>query len=166
MASRCSQLPNALSPPTCDFGGGNVFRCYTPGLLRRAYDFPSTTTLNGTGQTILIFDAFGDPAIQDDLALFDAIFGLPAPPSFTVLCPLGCPKTQQAGPHEPQNWAVETALDVEYAHAMAPGASIVLGVSPTSSGNRARNSAQVPGYSAAPTFDPDGVVTAVEASCG
>ena len=129
-------LPNALTPPTCDFGGGNVFRCYTPGLLRRAYDFPSTATLNGSGQTILIFDAYGDQEIQQDLALFDAIFGIPAPPLFAVLCPMGCPKTTTAGPHlVSDEWDVETALDVEYAHAMAPGANVVLAIAPTSSGN-------------------------------
>ena len=51
------------------------------------------------------------------------------------MCPLGCPATQTAGPHAVPNWQLETALDVEYAHAMAPGANIVLAVAPASSGN-------------------------------
>src|SRR5207244_13021077 len=110
VSAGAASLPSQLTPPTCDFGGGNVFRCYTPGLLRRAYDFPSPSALNGAGQTILIFDAYGDRAIQSDLALFDTIFGLPAPPSFTVLCPLGCSATEKAGPHAVQSWEVETAL--------------------------------------------------------
>jgi subtilase family serine protease len=135
VAADAHSLPSALTPPTCDFGGGNVFRCYTPGLLRRAYDFPSASTLNGAGQTILIFDAYGSSSIQQDLAIFDGVFGLPAPPSFQILCPIGCSNTQQAGKHLPGNWAVETSLDVEYAHAMAPGANIVLALSPSSSGN-------------------------------
>ncbi len=139
LSAGASSLPDQLAPPTCDFGGGNVFRCYTPGLLRRAYDFPSTATLNGAGQTILIFDAYGDAEIQQDLALFDGIFGISAPPSFTVLCPMGCPKTQTAGPHAVDSWDLETALDVEYAHAMAPGANVVLAVAPSSSGNAINN---------------------------
>lgn len=148
VAANAHSLPTALTPPTCDFGGGNVFRCYTPSLLRRAYDFPSTATLNGASQTIVIFDAYGSPTIQQDLAIFDAVFGLPAPPSFQILCPIGCSNTQQAGKHSPSSWALETSLDVEYAHAMAPGANIVLALSPSSSGNTLNSveSAVLPNY--------------------
>ena len=53
-----------------------------------------------------------------DLAAFDAEYGLAAPPSFTV-DNLGA-TTTDAG------WALETALDVEWAHAIAPDANIVL----------------------------------------
>src|SRR5881397_3978079 len=63
--------------------------CYTPSFVRSAYNFPST--LNGAGQTILIVDAFGSPTVVQDLATFDALFHVPAPPSFTILCPDGCP---------------------------------------------------------------------------
>jgi hypothetical protein len=48
---------------------------------------PFDNNLEGTGQTILIVDAFGSPTIKRDLEVFDATFGLPAPPSFTILCP-------------------------------------------------------------------------------
>jgi subtilase family serine protease len=92
----------------------------------------------------LIVDAFGSPTIQNDLDLFDHLFGIPAPPSFTILCdPAGCPATPvTANPkHGEVGWAIETSLDVEYAHAMAPGANIVLVVASTSSGN-AINSAE------------------------
>src|SRR5579862_9839996 len=65
-----------------------------------------------------------------DLAAFDAGFGLPNPPSFTVLSPLGTvPWNPTLYPDQP-GWAAETTLDVEWAHAMAPGASIVLMTSP------------------------------------
>jgi subtilase family serine protease len=102
--------------------------------VRSAYNFPST--LNGSGQTILIVDAFGSPTIRQDLALFDAAFGLPAPPSFTILCPAGCPAfAPNNTPHDEFGWSIETSLDVEWAHAMAPGANIVLVVAPTNSGN-------------------------------
>jgi subtilase family serine protease len=81
-------------------------------------------------------DAYGSPTIETDLALFDAAFGIPAPPSFTIYCPLGCPSINPNNkPHDVAGWAIETSLDVEYAHAMAPGANIVLVVAPDSTGN-------------------------------
>jgi subtilase family serine protease len=107
--------------------------CYTPQLLQAAYNFPAN--LDGTGQTILIVVAFGSPTIQQDLAVFDAFFGIPDPPSFTVLCPDGCPPFNAHNAHNELSWSTETSLDVEYAHAMAPGANIVLVVASTSSGN-------------------------------
>ncbi len=85
----------------------------------------------GVGQTIIIIDSSGSPTIADDLKTFDADYGLPDPPSLTVLAPLG------TVPFDPTNsdqvgWAFETTLDVEWAHAMAPGAHIVLLTSPVS----------------------------------
>jgi subtilase family serine protease len=93
--------------------------------------------LDGSGQTILIVDAFGSPTVRQDLALFDAVFGIAAPPSFTILCPEdGCPVFDPTDTHHDEiGWSIETSLDVEYAHAMAPGANIVLVVAATSSGN-------------------------------
>jgi len=92
--------------------------------------------LDGTGQTILIVDPYGSPTIEQDLASFDTDFGIPAPPSFTILCPEhGCPVFDPNDPHGQAGWSLETSLDVEYAHAMAPGAIIVLVVASTSSGN-------------------------------
>src|SRR6266436_6938566 len=81
-------LPDGM--PYCRTGSGRRLICYGPSFVRKAYNFPST--LDGTGQTILIVDAFGSPTIENDLALFDAVFKIPAPPSFTILCPEdGCP---------------------------------------------------------------------------
>ncbi|MGH3001927.1 MAG: S53 family peptidase [Gaiellaceae bacterium] len=112
------------------FGVTFDLACYDPTQIRNAYDVPSD--LDGTGQTIVIVDAYGDPTIEDDLAAFDALFELPAPPSFTIY---HGSSTQKAGPHDPADWAIETALDVEWAHAIAPGAAIVLAEAPSSSGN-------------------------------
>jgi subtilase family serine protease len=122
-------VPNGL--PFCRSG----LVCYSPNFVRSAYDFP--TTLDGTGQTILIVDAFGSPTVRQDLATFDARFGVPDPPSFTILCPEGgCPAFDPSDTrHDEIGWSIETSLDVQYAHAMAPGASIVLVVASTSSGN-------------------------------
>ena len=71
---------------------------------------------NGAGQTIAIIDAYFDPNISSDLAKFDSQYGLPAPPSFTQYVENGL-RSNNSG------WALETALDVEWAHAIAPAAT-------------------------------------------
>ncbi len=139
-------MPQGL--PLCRSGNPAVVNivCYSPAFIKKAYEYPSTATLDGTGQTIVIVDAFGSPGIASDLATFDAVFGIPAPPSFTIFCgnsptPFDtstCPTVNLNSHnafHDEVGWSVETTLDVEYAHAMAPGANIVLDVASTSSGN-------------------------------
>jgi subtilase family serine protease len=77
-----------------------------------------TITGNGAGQTIAIVTAYNDPNISSDLAAFDAQYRLSAPGSLTVRNLGG--STTDAG------WALETSLDVEWAHALAPAANILL----------------------------------------
>jgi subtilase family serine protease len=107
--------------------------CYSPQEMRRAYGL--TPVLNagftGKGQTIVIIDSFGSPTIQSDLQVFDAGYGLLDPPSFKVLAPLG---TINFDPNNSDmvGWAAETTLDVEWSHALAPDANIVLMTSPVS----------------------------------
>jgi len=150
-------LPNGL--PLCRSASlGNIV-CYTPRFIKKAYNFPSIATLDGTGQTIVIVDAFGSPTAASDLALFDAVFGIPAPPSFTIFCgnsptPFDvstCPNVNinNQNPHGQFGWTIETSLDVQYAHAMAPGAAIVLVVAATNSGN-AINAAETAAIAAYP----------------
>src|SRR5213593_1482904 len=137
---------------------GNIV-CYTPSFIKKAYEYPSTATLDGTGQTIVIVDAFGSPTVASDLALFDAVFGIPAPPSFTIFCgnsptPFDvstCPNVNinNQNPHGQFGWTIETSLDVQYAHAIAPGAAIVLVVAATNSGN-AINAAETAAIAAYP----------------
>ena len=152
-----STLPQGI--PLCkSVSLGNIV-CYSPSFIKKAYEYPSTATLDGSGQTIVIVDAFGSPTITSDLALFDARFGIPAPPSFTIFCgnsptPLDtttCPVVNiNANPkHDEFGWTIETSLDVQYAHAMAPGANIVLDVASTSSGN-AINEAEAAAIAAYP----------------
>jgi len=107
--------------------------CYSPQEIQNAYGLASLLNAGytGAGETIIIIVSFGSPTILQDLKTFDADYGLPDPPSFTVLAPLG------TVPFDPTNsdqvgWASETTLDVEWAHAMAPGANIVLLTSPVS----------------------------------
>jgi subtilase family serine protease len=134
----------ATTPPTgaqCLAAIG--IACYRPSDLQAQYDFAPLYAAgdDGSGQTIVIFDSFGSPTIAQDLATFDSAFGLPAPPSFNVYMPEGkvnynYTKTPSPVAFHNKNvsnqigWAYETTLDVEWAHSMAPGASIDLVVTP------------------------------------
>jgi subtilase family serine protease len=80
--------------------------------------------ITGAGRTIVIVDSFGSPTIQHDLEMFDAQWGLPNTTVQIV-------KAGVIPPFDPTNddhvgWAQESTLDVEYAHAIAPGAHIIL----------------------------------------
>lgn len=107
--------------------------CYTPLQVQQAYNTPQLYRqgITGAGQTIVIVDSFGSPTVQADLAKFDATFHLPAPPHFVIAQPAGKVPPYQANANR-EGWAGETDLDVEYAHAMAPGANILLVETPTS----------------------------------
>ncbi|MDE3181236.1 MAG: S8/S53 family peptidase [Acidobacteriota bacterium] len=102
---------------------------YSPEEIQTAYNMNPlyAAGYDGSGQTIVITDAFGSPTIQQDAAAFSEIYGLP-PINLTVLRAPGVvhnPKGSQGG------WQFETTLDVEWAHALAPGAAIVLVLGPT-----------------------------------
>ena len=107
--------------------------CYRPAQIQQAYNLPPLYRdgITGRGQTIVIVDSFGSPTVQRDLAAFDRAARLPAPPSLKVIQPAG-----KVPPYRPtsnrEGWAGETDLDVEYAHTIAPGASILLVETPTS----------------------------------
>jgi subtilase family serine protease len=167
-------VPNGI--PLCKSTSLVNIVCYSPAFIKKAYEFPSTFTLDGSGQTIVIVDAFGSPTIASDLARFDSAFGIPPAPSFTIFCgdsptPFDtstCPQVPiTANPsHAVFSWEIETSLDVEYAHAMAPGANIVLDVAATSSGNainaaEAAAIAQYPGAVFSQSFGiPESFITA------
>jgi subtilase family serine protease len=106
----------------------------SPVQIRTAYNVAPLAThgIDGHGQTIVIVDSFGSPTIASDLAHFDSYFGLPAPASFRVLQPVGPVPAYNSHNSNRVGWAEETTLDVEWAHVMAPGASIVLVETPTS----------------------------------
>ena len=97
----------------------------SPQTIKSAYNFSTRSTV-GAGQTIAIVDAFDDPNIESDLAVFSQQYGLPACTTAN-----GCfKKVGQTGgsnyPRTNSGWALEIALDVEWAHAIAPGAKILL----------------------------------------
>jgi subtilase family serine protease len=97
--------------------------CYGPAQIRRAYNIPSNLT--GAGKTIVIIDAFGNPAIASDLALFDSTFDLP-PAHLNIICITGTCPTFDPNNADQVNWAGEIALDTQWSHADAPGATIDL----------------------------------------
>jgi len=118
---------SAQPPTTADCQAAFHVACYQPAQLQQAYNLSPLYAqgVTGKGATIVIVDSFGSPTIRNDLGVFDQQFGLPAPPSFKIIRPAGAiPRYRSSS--EMISWAGETSLDVEYAHAIAPGASIVL----------------------------------------
>jgi hypothetical protein len=112
--------PNSTAVPLSTYGN---LTYYTPAEIRQAYGInqaflPNGQLAGGEGETIAIIVAGDDPNIGNDLAVFDRTFGLPDPPSFL--------KAVQGSPSGSAAWAQETALDVEWAHAIAPYANILL----------------------------------------
>ena len=110
---------------------------YTPQQIRHAYGVDqvafSGIVGDGTGQTIAIVDAFDDPSfvnstdpnfVNSDLHQFDLQFGLPDPPSFVKLDQNG--GSNYPGVDPTGGFETEIALDVEWAHVIAPMAKIVL----------------------------------------
>jgi len=91
---------------------------YSPQQISIAYGFtnlPAGDT--GAGKIIAVIESYGNTNIQSDLNMFDAQYGIPAA-TVHIAYPSGTPTSTDAG------WAEETSLDVEWAHAMAPGATI------------------------------------------
>jgi subtilase family serine protease len=106
----------AQGPAQGSAQGSATVTPYTPNQIITAYDLTSTT--NGTGTTIAIIDAYNDPNVASDLAYFSSTFNLPAA-NFVE---------HQMSPGIPNNssWGIEISLDVEWAHAIAPNATILL----------------------------------------
>jgi subtilase family serine protease len=105
--------------------GVDIF-CYSPQQMRTAYGVDKLINqgFDGRGRTIVIIDAFQNPSMLDDLATFDAVFGLPDP-VFNQVAPFGLTPFDKTDPNM-VGWSGEIALDVEWSHAIAPGAKILL----------------------------------------
>lgn len=121
-------------------------RCFTASSMENSYNLGPLYAAGNEGQgvTIAIIDSFGDPNMASDLANFDTQMGLPhmcgeadhvcanGDPTFTHVYWDGRtqvksppPTSKGTGLQERDGWVVETALDVEWAHAMAPKANIL-----------------------------------------
>jgi subtilase family serine protease len=114
-----TSYPKGLNPDQIwNAYGFSKLNCYVTSSM--GWDYAN---LCGHGQVIAIVDAYNDPSIESDLATFDEHWGLPecttANGCFTKITPSGIP-------NDNSTWALEESLDVEWAHAIAPGAKIVL----------------------------------------
>jgi subtilase family serine protease len=139
-------LSGATTPPSeaACFAVGR--RCFTPTSMQNSYNLPPLYAAGNAGQgvTIAIIDSFGNPNMASDLANFDTQMGLPhmcgepgaacggGAPTFTHVYWNGQtqvksppPNSNGTGLQERDGWVIETALDVEWAHAMAPEANIL-----------------------------------------
>ena len=147
-----TQVSTSTTPPTqaqC-FSVGR--RCFTPQAIRASYNLAPLygAGLDGRGQTIAIVDSYGSDTIAHDLHVFNTAFGLQpmcgeegvtcaaGMPTFSVLHLQGSPATKAppptssgTGQEDRSAWALEVSLDVETAHAIAPGANILLVATPT-----------------------------------
>jgi len=119
--------PDGYARPPIHVGKGGAAATTPTGLspaqLRHAYGVDLLAN-QGAGQTIAIVDAYDDPNIASDLNTFDSYYGLPACTTSN-----GCFQKIYASGRQPRSnsgWALEIALDVEWSHAMAPAAKIIL----------------------------------------
>jgi subtilase family serine protease len=139
-------LSASITPPTEAHCFAIGRRCFTPTSMENSYNLQPLYALGDQGQgvTIAIIDSFGNPNMAADLANFDTQMNLPhmcGEPG--QACGLGVPtfqhlfwngtsevKSPPPGSHSPglqdrTGWTVETSLDVEWAHAIAPMANII-----------------------------------------
>src|SRR5713226_6245622 len=145
-------IAGGTTPPTeaqCEAVGRT---CFTPQAIQAAYNVGPLYAqgLDGRGQTIAIVDSYGSDTMAHDLHVFDQAFGLQpmcgeesvpcssGMPQFSRLTLQGAPATMAppsqsngTGQEDKSAWALEVALDVETAHAIAPGANILLVTTPT-----------------------------------
>ena len=139
------------TPPTqADCAAGSR-RCFNPTSMANSYNYASlhASKVDGRGETIAVVDSWGSDTIAHDLHMFDQAFGLQAMcgeegvtcaagmPTFSTFSAQGSPATNTQPPNngtgqeDKAAWAVEVSLDVEWAHATAPMANIVLVTVPT-----------------------------------
>jgi subtilase family serine protease len=114
-------------PPIHQLGGASSSPLgLSPDQIKKAYNLPAT---GGSG-VIAIIDAYDDKTIEDDLAVFSKQFNLPVCTTAN-----GCFIKHLMGKASTNSgWAMETSLDVEWAHAIAPQAKILLVEAKTPSG--------------------------------
>jgi subtilase family serine protease len=148
-------ISGGTTPPSQAACIAALRRCFNPTSIRNAYDIPAGLGNDGYGKTIAVVDSFGSTTIRQDLGVFNTAFGLPhlcgetgpsdpsancAPgtqPRFDIIHiqggppPVPPPPNNGTGLENHNLWNVEIALDVEWAHAIAPRANIMLVTTPT-----------------------------------
>lgn len=130
--------PNGTGPTNTECG--NIgYRCYSPEDVQQAFNITSLYRdgYDGSGQTIVILGAGQTASLQSDLDLFDQAWGLPNV-QVQILQPHGPPAPYQcAGGYD--GLQVENTLDVEWSHAIAPGANIILIIGDNGGGSLEEN---------------------------
>ncbi len=128
---------NRYGAPITNKKPGTLPPCgYQPSEVQAAYGMPAlyAAGLDGTGETVVITDAFGDSTIAGDAEVFSQLYGLPdlTPANFQVLRAPGADnnRSDPEGIRALASWRNEISLDVEWVHAMAPAANIVLVIGP------------------------------------
>src|SRR5512136_2986542 len=144
-------ISDGTTPPTeaqCYSAGR---RCFTPQAMANSYNYASLLAggNQGQGKTIAVIDSWGSDTIAHDLHVFNQAFGLQpmcgeegvtcaaGMPTFSILNLQGSPATTAPPPNngtgleDKSAWALEVALDVQWAHATAPKANILLVATPT-----------------------------------
>jgi subtilase family serine protease len=152
--SQFAQVSTSETPPTPQqcYTATSKRRCFSPQALYAAYNITPLhdAGLTGKGRTIAVVDSYGSDTMAHDLHVFNNAFGLQhmcgeegvtcqsGMPRFSELSLQGSPATKAppsksngTGQEDKSAWALEVALDVEMAHAMAPGANILLVHTPT-----------------------------------
>ena len=145
------------TPPSQAACAAAARRCFNPAAMANSYDYAVLHAAGnmGQGKTIAVVDSFGASTIRSDLGVFNTAFGLPhlcgetgpsdpsancassVSPRFDIVCVQGCPPPNPpplnngTGLENHNLWDLEVALDVEWAHATAPLANIVLVTTPT-----------------------------------
>ncbi len=144
------QFVSANPPTQADCQAGNR-RCFNPTSMANSYNYAGLHAAGnlGQGETIAVVDSWGSDTIAHDLHVFDQTFGVqamcgeegvtcaPGMPTFSRFSAQGTPATNTMPPNNSPGiedkaaWAVEVSLDVEWAHATAPMANILLVTTPT-----------------------------------
>ncbi len=150
-------LTGSTTPPSQAACNAVGRRCFDPFAIHNSYNYASLLAAGneGQGKTIALVDSFGSDTIRNDLGVFSTAFGLPhlcgdsgpstpagncAPgisPRFDILevqgspPPVPPPPNSGTGQENHNLWALEVSLDVEWAHATAPMANILLVTTPT-----------------------------------
>src|SRR5438445_2294985 len=145
------------TPPSQAACAAVARRCFNPSAMANSYDYAALHAAGnkGQGKTIAVVDSFGATTIRQDLGVFNTAFGRPhlcgetgpsdpsancpssVSPRFDIVCVQGCPAPKPpplnngTGLEYHNLWDLEVALDVEWAHATAPLANIVLVTTPT-----------------------------------
>lgn len=144
-------VTSSVAPPTDAQCHAIGRRCFNPAAMAGSYDYAGlhASGIDGRGITIALVDSFGSATVASDLNNFDTVFNLQhlcgeanytcqsGDPTFKILTVQGDPPTAAPPPsngtgQEAHNlWALEVSLDVEWAHATAPMANILLVTTPT-----------------------------------